>query len=407
VLQEAPLVVVAGVEGPGAAGSLLREYVEQGGELLIAAGGAFDPVRWNADAWADGAGVLPVPLLPNPVGQTPEDARTQLTPFFLAPETMVHDWFGLREAARDELDDLYRTPLFFKAVVPDASAATLAALYEQDVERIRSVPTEQAVETNAGPTQMLEEHAAPAGASPEDRARSQQPRVLAAFSNQMPFLVERRIGAGHVLLMSSGLHSTWNNLVRTPTVFLYDRILRGMIARTLPRRTFSTVETVTLPVPSADRRLQFTLVRPSGARDALTVDALGPDTFGVTIPHVSERGHYRVVAEKPTATRQSAGARADADAVPRERWVVAFNGPPDESELESIDPAALRERMPGANIRWVERDAAISVEGAAVYGQDLWKWLMGLALAGLLVELAILARMQPARGSEVQSESVI
>jgi hypothetical protein len=180
-----------------------------------------------------------------------------------------------------------------------------------------------------------------------------------------------------------------------------------MIARTLPRRTFSTVETVTLPVPSADRRLQFTLVRPSGARDALTVDALGPDTFGVTIPHVSERGHYRVVAEKPTATRQSAGARADADAVPRERWVVAFNGPPDESELESIDPAALRERMPGANIRWVERDAAISVEGAAVYGQDLWKWLMGLALAGLLVELAILARMQPARGSEVQSESVI
>jgi hypothetical protein len=68
VLQEAPLVVVAGVEGPGAAGSLLREYVEQGGELLIAAGGAFDPVRWNADAWADGAGVLPVPLLPNPVG---------------------------------------------------------------------------------------------------------------------------------------------------------------------------------------------------------------------------------------------------------------------------------------------------------------------------------------------------
>jgi len=37
---------------------LLRDYVKQGGQLLIAAGAEFNPDAWNAAAWKDGEGIL-------------------------------------------------------------------------------------------------------------------------------------------------------------------------------------------------------------------------------------------------------------------------------------------------------------------------------------------------------------
>src|SRR5690606_21054438 len=62
LLHDARLVVVAGVADPGGAVPLLRQYVQQGGQLILAAGGEFDPVAWNDRAWLDGAGILPAPL---------------------------------------------------------------------------------------------------------------------------------------------------------------------------------------------------------------------------------------------------------------------------------------------------------------------------------------------------------
>ena len=47
---------------------LLREYVEQGGQLVIAAGGEFDPVAWQKRGLARGRGILPAPLEPDFVG---------------------------------------------------------------------------------------------------------------------------------------------------------------------------------------------------------------------------------------------------------------------------------------------------------------------------------------------------
>ena len=65
LLESTRLVVMAGVADPGAAGTaavpLLREFVKQGGQLLMAAGGDFDPAAWTRSAWLDGAGILPAP----------------------------------------------------------------------------------------------------------------------------------------------------------------------------------------------------------------------------------------------------------------------------------------------------------------------------------------------------------
>ena len=62
LLQDVRLVVVAGIADPSVAVPLLREYVEQGGTLLLAAGADFDPSAWTASAWLDGLGILPAPL---------------------------------------------------------------------------------------------------------------------------------------------------------------------------------------------------------------------------------------------------------------------------------------------------------------------------------------------------------
>ena len=47
VLRSARLVVMAGVERPDACVMLLRDFVQQGGPLLLLAGGSFDPAAWQ------------------------------------------------------------------------------------------------------------------------------------------------------------------------------------------------------------------------------------------------------------------------------------------------------------------------------------------------------------------------
>jgi hypothetical protein len=187
------------------------------------------------------------------------------------------------------------------------------------------------------------------------------------------------------LFVSSGLYSEWNDLTKTNAALVFDRILRSMLEQTLPQRNLESIEQVTLPVDSGDRRVEYTLTRPSGVRESLAVDALGADAYGVTIRNVTQSGNYLVAANR---TGESASDTSDT-----KLWEIplAVNGPERESHLQSLDAAGLRERLGAANYRWIERDEAISLEGAQISGQNLWRWLLLLVLAGLLAELLILA----------------
>src|SRR5262249_8494055 len=71
---------------------------------------------------------------------------------------------------------------------------------------------------------------------PADLAERGQPRALAMYDNQLPFLIERRIGNGEVLMVTSGMFSAWNTLPKTNAMLLMDRILRAHLERTLPER---------------------------------------------------------------------------------------------------------------------------------------------------------------------------
>jgi hypothetical protein len=434
LLQTARLVVVAGVASPSGEGTavvpLLREYVEQGGQLVIAAGAQFDPAAWQQAAWLDGGGILPAPLLPEPVGKTPQEAADELRPFFLNFASLSHDLFHVADAGRDELEELYGSAVFFKSVAADLRPAVIAALTTSESRRradradrlsradqqLRGWAEQEAQGTlSTADRQQRDELLAQRGSlAPEWLTWSQNPelseadptapsggpapaalapRVLAAFDNQVPFLVERTIGRGHVVWVASGTFSDWNTLPKTNAVLVFDRLLRGMLERTLPRRNLSSAEPLTLPVN--DRTARYEVTSPDGRTEPLGVDALAADRYGVSLRGVARRGVYKLTAVK---SLESGGT----ETVDSKLWetAVAFNGPAAESEPAFLDAVSFKDRVAAAPLRWVGRGEAISLAGGGVRGQNLWKWILLAVLVCLLLEMAVLARPWWAREAQ-------
>jgi len=441
VLEDARLVVVAGIADPESKVPLLREYVEQGGRLVIVAGGdydpaingGFDPNRWTDTAWLDGAGILPAPLLPDPIGATPDEANNGLRPFFLSYESLSsHYYFQLAGVGEAELRDLYAEPFFFKAVQVDLSSEAIAALHQAEVKRLderhRSMADatkrrQQYSKLDAGgelteeeQTQLRDaeqrlhqmrpnwllwnDHSAPADdvELPEDPSERERllsqlaarthPRVLARFddSERTPYLVERRIGQGTVLFVSSGLLSDWNTLPQTNTMLIFDRILRSLVQSTLPQRNFPGAERITLPLPAAQHDVTVALRRPGREKDPEILDTgfIGREQRGFSIQDPLARGLYRVAAYRP-ATDANNGLEQTVWEAP-----LTVNGDPAESELQALSREQFQERTVNTTVGWVGPAEDISLAGAQIRGQDCWWWLIVAVLGLLFVELAIL-----------------
>jgi hypothetical protein len=167
---------------------------------------------------------------------------------------------------------------------------------------------------------------------------------------------------------------------------------------------------VAIPIPSADRRADFTLERPGGLSESLFVDAVGPDRFAINLRSLTQRGQYRLVASRPlepTSAARSDSPTGTASAKPPRadrlwRIELAVNGPAGESDLKTAGEADLRDRLAATPVRWLAHGEPIHLEGAAVRGQEFWKWLMAGALVCLLLELLVLTLN---RGSTGKADS--
>lgn len=434
LLEDARLVVVAGVTDPGGQTALLRDYVEQGGQLFLAAGGTFDPARWSEAAWQDGAGILPAPLLPEPLGATPDEAGRAWRPFYLALDSLqAQPLFQLADVAEQDLRDLYSEPFFFKAVRADTSDELLDALRQAERQRWEEQAAftaqaqrrrKQAVESGGeaalddATRQQLRGDEQREGqlrqswllwsrqldnaggelqtGDGEQQARVRDvlvertlPRVLARFDDpaSTPFLLARRIGRGEVLFAASGLLSHWNTLPTTNAVLVLDRALRAMIQATLPPRNFGPSPRISLPLATAQRDLVLQLRRPEQGETAELLDPgfVGRDQLGFNIEQPLTRGLYRVTALRPDG--QAGAAREIVWELP-----LAVNGDPDESELQPLTREQFDARVGGQSVRWVGPDDEISLAGAQISGQNSWWWLILVALSLLLAELLLVAK---------------
>lgn len=458
ILEDARLVVVGGVADPAAKVSLLHEYVEQGGRLVIVAGGdydpaingGFDPNRWTDTAWLDGAGVLPAPLLPDPIGATPDEANGGLKPFFLSYDSLSsHYYFQLAGVGEAELRDLYTEPFFFKAVQVDLSSEAIAALHQAEMKRL-----EEKYRLMADATEARQQYSKPGSGGelteeeqaelrhaeqrlqqmrpnwllwndqsvspddvdlPEDADERQRvlsdlaarthPRVLARFDNaeRTPYLVERRIGQGTVLFVASGLLSDWNTLPQTNTMLIFDRILRSLVQSTLPQRNFPGAERITLPLPAAQHDVTVALRRPGREKDPEILDTgfIGKEQLGFQIQNPLARGLYRVAAYRPAGNGNS-GVEQTVWEVP-----LTVNGDSGESELQALSREQFQERTVNTTVGWVGPAEDISLAGAQIRGQDSWWWLIVAVLGLLFVELTILIGSSlKARGTEENNGSV-
>lgn len=392
LLETARLVVMAGVEKPDETSvTLLRDFVRQGGPLVIMAGGRFDSSEWTEQAWLGGRGILPAPLNPKPFGETPEQASRELQPFHASFASMQHDFFLVEGEDPKSLSVLFESTPFFKAVQADLDPGVLAELLKSDQRWLSDEKRQMedpATSTVNEPTWWnwrspipLIDRSKPA----EELAKQYQPRTLAAFHvNNLPFVVERRMGAGRVILFTSGVSSNWNLLRSSGAMYLFHRTFCQLMEGTLPVRNFHAGQKIMIPVEQR-QATRYSLVRPAGARESVNVDAISQHAFGVSIRRPLMAGIYSI------QTSNSDPAANESDAQSQDVITLAVNGAESESDLTTIPVRELQQRLGPENARVLTANEPIRIEGGAHRGQDIWKPLGACVLGCLLIEQLVLA----------------
>lgn len=442
LLSDARLVVVAGVADPGVKVQLLRQYVQQGGQLLIAAGGDFKPSAWTASAWLDGEGILPVPLQSQLHGTLPEEDAGAFDWFELSyDDTMKgHSWFRLAGVDDNDLKGLYGSAFFFQAAVgeevdeSELLEAEAQRLDEQfafiaeakkrldrfvELEAKGELDEKQRAQRASDQNRLdeiipawlawsaggrhdvldepLPEEDGPRQKKLEEFARRTLPETIARFDNGMPFLVERRIGQGRVVLCTSGIMPEWNTVSQSNAMLLFDQVLRGMLQSTIAPRTFAAQDQITLPLGSDAGGWTFQLQRPAVAgrepvAEELLAGYIGPSVRGLTIDNALYQGIYRVTAYR--------GGQSSDPNIGREKiWEtpMAVNvyapGAASESEMQPMTSEQFNERVAGQDVKlsWVGSGDTISLAGSTIRGQNTWLYLILAVLLLLFVEIAMLA----------------
>jgi len=417
-LKEARLVVIAGVDSPTPESvALLREYVEQGGNIFLGAGETFDPARWNAMAWGDGAGILPAPLKDAPIGRLPHGDQTSLVSFGLDAPSVVGRALYL-DTTPDETRNILTTPRFYKAVVADIPAArkAISQVERQRIEKQRK----WLADYDANLKRWSELEAAGKLSGEESSRRTQdrrkadamnpnwlswrnplardaseftvdevvnhtQPRVLGNYDNGHPFVVEREIGKGRVVMLTSGMWPVWNTLALDNGVLLLDRIMRSLLVRSLPDRTFGAENEILVPISAAYQASSFTVQVPGESKPrAQGVEALGAQSYGLLLRSIQKRGVYKI--------RREGSAEKGADKTQQPDWsmVLAVNGPDDESELACRTQNDIPDKIGETSVTWIGGDTKISLAGKSYIGHDFWWVLMLLTLGCILLEMVLL-----------------
>lgn len=418
-LKDVRLAVVAGLTSPSPEFvQVLREFVEQGGQLFLAAGADFDPRAWNTIAWRDGAGILPAPLKPEPIGKLPSltgTAAQEPVTFRLSPTSMRGEAISL-DMEVSEQRDLFASPFFYKAVAIDTSIIEEFLKAERErlvlarranaeheaaernwaqLERSGSLTSEEAAKRDAA--RAIADGASPhwlswsnplafedAGKSIDELVAQARPRVLGNYDNSEIFAIRRDVGKGRIIMLTTGCHPVWNTIALDHSVLMFDQIMLSLLTRSLPDRNYGPVPAVPVRVDPRDQAARFEVLAP-GAKDAvpLRVDPLGESAYGLRITSIGDRGVYEL---------RRLGARGD-DATINQEWKMLFavNGASEESELISYSQAEFTEAMALPKVRWIGLDGEISLDGEAYIGHTLWKMLMWGALICLLIEMAFLA----------------
>ena len=162
-------------------------------------------------------------------------------------------------------------------------------------------------------------------------------QVMLRFTNGAPYLVERQLGRGRIVLAASGANTEWNDLPLKPAWLPLVQELASYLARGGEHALNVGVGDPllhSLPLSAATRPVEVT--GPDDRRESLrpVVDERG---CTVTYRRTDRPGFYRI-----------ASAEGEAAAT------FAANVDPRESNLASLDGRALQALLPQAQWLWVQ-----------------------------------------------------
>ncbi|MDJ0813968.1 MAG: BatA domain-containing protein [Woeseiaceae bacterium] len=187
-------------------------------------------------------------------------------------------------------------------------------------------------------------------------------QVLARLDNGEPFLIERRIGQGRVLLVAGGLENRWNDLpIRPVFVSFMIEAARYLSATEQLQRAFAAGES--LPLAQA------------GAASGQVVDPDGRSVLSLADTTRAQRISLRKTGFYEVYTRDG-------------EYLVAVNTDPRESMLAAIEAETLQRWESAMEGSGAPRESAVPAQQAAPY--ELWHVLLFI-LALVLIAESVLA----------------
>ncbi len=317
-LRDARAIVLANVRQlPTAAVEALAEFVREGGGLLIAPGDRASP-SWYAATLDEAAGLLPARLA-GIVGRPDEEAgAVGFEPRWPAHPALA----GLRAGALD--------------------GVRLRAYHRLDV--------------------------------PPERADG----ILMRLENGEPWMVERRVGEGRVVLLGGPLDADWGNLPFQPAyVPLMQELIVHLGSVVHPPRNIEPGERMAARLDDDT---------PEGERATLTL----PDG-SVRELVVARRGMHRMVefgeTDRPGIYWLKPPGGADPIA-----WVV--RRPPQESDLTPLSDSEIAALVAEASATIIESPEAFRrIERERREGRELWRATWWGVLGLLALELVVQRRL--------------
>jgi hypothetical protein len=195
------------------------------------------------------------------------------------------------------------------------------------------------------------------------------------FSNGDPFLLESNAGKGKVALFASAIDPSWSDLyIKGLFVPLLNRsvtYLAGNVNKF--NQNYFVHQELTTDVAGVDNFANFQVEKPDGKLTRV-VPQIGEGAYKIKFQDSDIAGIYSLYAEDRLITR----------------WAV--NPDPDESDITAIDANKMKEIIGEGKIISIQKGEALaSVVTTSRYGRELWKFLIGIALLFLIIEM-ILAR---------------
>jgi hypothetical protein len=315
-------VILSNVQDPGPLVERLERYVRAGGGLLISVGDRVNPQLYNNRL---------VNLIPASIGEVKAaapDLTGEKAPSLAYPESNHPIFQVFREAG---------APVF------------------GTVSFYRLMPTAPSLKADA--------------------------RVLLKYSNGLPALLERQVGAGRVLLFTSSLDRDWTDFPLKSIFLPFVQEATHYLAHNPSGEEQRQPAQVGQPVwLEGSTRGQLVVVRPDGREVPLDVVGTGTESRRQVFREADIPGHYQVLEKTEQGER-----------LPRPELDFAVNTPSLESELTPLELDKLKTVLEGLTVvieGQAEQNGSVPLERKRVLSHGLlWAFLVALTLEGLAAAL--------------------